>query len=232
MFLRLRINMSTISGSHLARVTKCWPHPKPRTPLPCRPNTATPVWPTFVDLQDDDEHEATPPWTNKHSHTEMAEEHQVFWENHMKWNPEHGRQSIGGDPPIPNLAQVAHLPSVGREGSSPHPIRVTLIAIRSPSPDRGVFFPVHSSAVNVPPDAHLPFATPSDEMVLGLWRDRHAFHMRTANAARGSMKMNNPKPALRPPIQHPGLFHLMACDLLTFNLERGEFQAFEDKVQK
>ena len=83
-----------------------------------------------------------------------------------------------------------------------------------------------------PPDIPLPSDFISDDMILGLRKDRHAFHMRAANAARASVKMDNPKPTMRPPIQPPGLFHLMACGLLTFDLERGEFRAFEDEVQK
>lgn len=81
----------------------------PRSSLflhPRRPNTAAFASPTFVDLQDD-EHEAAPPGTNKRSHVEMAEEHQVFRRNHMKKNPQHGRQSVGGDQPAPNSARAA-----------------------------------------------------------------------------------------------------------------------------
>jgi hypothetical protein len=44
--------------------------------------------------------------------------------------------------------------------------------------------------------------------------------------------MDYPKPALRPPIQPPGLYHLMACGLLNFDLECGEFHAFEEEVEK
>ena len=42
--------------------------------------------------------------------------------------------------------------------------------------------------------------------------------------------MDVPKPALRPPIQPPGLFYLLPCGLLTFDLECGEFHAFEEEV--
>jgi hypothetical protein len=44
--------------------------------------------------------------------------------------------------------------------------------------------------------------------------------------------MDTPKPALRPPIQPPGLFYLMPCGLLTCDLECGEFEAFHDEVHK
>ena len=81
-----------------ALATECRPHPKP---LPRRPNTAAPTPPTFVDLQDEDdvedEHEAAPPRPMKRSHAKMAKEHEVFLRNHKKRNPQHGRQSGGGD---------------------------------------------------------------------------------------------------------------------------------------
>lgn len=69
-------------------------------------------------------------------------------------------------------------------------------------------------------------------MVAVLQRDRHAFAMQAANIARASVKMNNLKPTLRPPIQPPGLFHLIPSGILTFDLERDEFLAFEEQVQK
>ena len=216
-----------------ASATECRSHPKP---LPRRPNTAAPTPPTFVDLQDEDhvedEHEAAPPRPMKRSHAEMAKEHEVFLRNHRKRNSQHKRQNGGRDRPAPNSARAAHPRSVGREGPPPHPIHVAPIATRSPSPDRDVFRFAHSLHVVTPPDIPLPSDSTSDDMILGLRKDRHAFHKRAANAARTSVKMENPKPTLRPPIQPPGLFHLMACGLLTFDLERGEFQAFEDKVQK
>jgi hypothetical protein len=44
--------------------------------------------------------------------------------------------------------------------------------------------------------------------------------------------METQKPALRFSIQPPGLFYLVACGLLNFDFERGEFQTFEAEVQK
>ena len=43
--------------------------------------------------------------------------------------------------------------------------------------------------------------------------------------------MDIPKPALRPPIQPPGLYHLMPCGLLNFDLESGDFHAFQEEVE-
>ena len=62
--------------------------------------------------------------------------------------------------------------------------------------------------------------------------DRQSFYVKVASGARATVKMDTPKPALRPPIQPPGLFYLMPCGLLRFDLECGEFQAFQDEVQK
>ena len=44
--------------------------------------------------------------------------------------------------------------------------------------------------------------------------------------------MDYPEPALRPPIQPLGLFHLMACGLLNFDVECGEFETFQEEVEK
>jgi hypothetical protein len=75
-------------------------------------------------------------------------------------------------------------------------------------------------------------STGSEDVGLRLRKDRQAFYVKAASAARSSIKMENPKPALRPPIQPPGLFHLMACGLLKFDFEFGEFHAFQEEVTK
>ena len=72
----------------------------------------------------------------------------------------------------------------------------------------------------------------SHDLAEGLRRDRQSFYVKVASGARATVKMDTPKPALRPPIQPPGLFYLMPCGLLRFDLECGEFQAFQDEVQK
>lgn len=43
------------------------------------------------------------------------------------------------------------------------------------------------------------------DIAMGLRNERHAFYVRAATLARGSVKMDIPKPALRPPIQ-PSMF--------------------------
>ena len=216
----------------LPPAAECRPHPKPMASLHRRPNTTMSTSAAFVDLHDDDDvkekHETTPFRTNKRSHVKMGKEDHVYGRNHRKRHPQHGRESVGGDRPGPNPARTTHPPSVDREGSPSRPIRVISIATRCHSLDRDVFWSAHFHAANVPPKVPLPSDTPSDDMIAGLQRDRHAFAMRAANVARMSVKMDNPKPTLRPPIQPPGLFHLMPCGLLTFNLERDEFQAFEE----
>ena len=64
-----------------------------------------------------------------------------------------------------------------------------------------------------------------------LQKERQAFYIKAASAARASVKMDIPKPALRPPIQPPNLFHLLVCGLLKFNLECGKFPAFQEEVE-
>jgi hypothetical protein len=192
----------------------CRPHPKPRASFHRRPNTTVPAPTTFVDMHNDDdieeEHETSPCRTNKRSRAEMEEEYHVYVRNRKKRYP----------------------PSVDHEGPPFRPIRITPNETRCPSPDRDVFRPARSPAANILSDVPLPSDIPSDDIVAGLRRDRHAFTMRAANVARASVKMDNPKPTLRPSIQPPGLFHLVPCNLLTFDLERDEFQAFEEQVQK
>ena len=43
--------------------------------------------------------------------------------------------------------------------------------------------------------------------------------------------MDSPKPALRPQIQPPGLYHLMEFGLLKFDAELGEFHVFQDELE-
>lgn len=190
------------------------PHPKPRTSFHRRPNIIVSAPTIFVDMHDDDdieeEYEATPCRTNKRSHVEMEEEYHVYVRNRRKRYPS----------------------SVDREEPPSRPIRITPNATRCPSLDKDVFRPARFPTANVPTDAPLPSDIPSNDIVAGLRRDRHAFAMRAANVARASVKMDNPKPTLKPPIQPPGLFYLVPCGLLTFDLERDEFQAFEEQVQK
>ena len=143
----------------------------------------------------------------------------------------------------------------------PQPILVTPIQTRSPSPDRAIILPPSTPAPHAqghPPMApaspmqtstasqaphapgHPPMApvspmqtsTASQYVASGLRKDRQAFYVKAASAARSGVKMDYPKPALRPPIQPPGLYHLMACGLFNFDLEGGDFHAFEEEVEK
>jgi hypothetical protein len=68
------------------------------------------------------------------------------------------------------------------------------------------------------------------DVASGLRKERQAFYVRAATSARNSVKMDIPKPALRPPIQPPGLYYLIPCGLLNFDLECGEFGAFQEEV--
>ena len=68
------------------------------------------------------------------------------------------------------------------------------------------------------------------DIAAGLRKDRQAFYVKAAAAARGSVIMDIPKPALRPPIQPPGLFHLLPCGFLNFDMECGDYKVFEEEV--
>jgi hypothetical protein len=69
------------------------------------------------------------------------------------------------------------------------------------------------------------------DIASGLRKERQAFYVRAATQARNSVKMDIPKPALRPPIQPPGLYNLIPCGLLHFDLEFGDFDAFQEEVE-
>ena len=234
----------------LAPTTKCLPHSKPRASLPPRQYIVPPASPAFVDLQNDneDKHEIPSSRPNKRTHAQIVDGRCIFHSNrqfttlHKTRNPQHIRQNVGGDRHAPNSARATPPPRVGRKRPPPHPIRVTPIQSRRPSSNIDVILPPPTPAANVPPDASLPPDTPfihmktpttySYDMAMELQNDRQTFYMRAASATRGSVKMDNPKPTLRPSIQSSGLFHLMACGLSTFDLKRGEYQAFENEVQK
>jgi hypothetical protein len=69
-----------------------------------------------------------------------------------------------------------------------------------------------------------------DDVAGRLRKDRQAFYLKVASAARANIKMDMPKPPLRPPVQPPGLFHLLQCGLLKFDLECGSFHDFQEEV--
>jgi hypothetical protein len=65
-----------------------------------------------------------------------------------------------------------------------------------------------------------------------LRKERSAFYLKAASAARASTQMDCPKPPLRPLLQPPALFHLMSCGLLAFDLEGGKYEDFNAEVQR
>ena len=233
------------------------PQPKSKGALPPMHHSAPPEATAFVDLPDDesDEDEAPPVKPKKRSHAEMEGGHRVFHSKqqfraqHQKQSPLHSRHTAGGDHRPPNPPRPAHPSAAGHRAPPPHPIQVTPLQTRSPSPERvAILLPPPptqqvppSPAVHVPPDAPLPPVTPATHMetprqehdlALGLRKERHAFYLKATTAARGTVKMDIPKPPLRPPIQPPGLFHLMACGLLAFDLEHGKYEDFEAQVHE
>ena len=119
----------------------------------------------------------------------------------------------------------------------PKAIHVTPIQTRSPSPERVAILPPPTPAPHAAggssraPVSPMQTSTGSEDVALALRKDRQQFYVKVASAARSGVKMDFPKPQLRPPIQPPGLFYLMACGLLKFNLECGELQAFQEVVQ-
>ena len=219
------------------------PPGKPRPQRAPRQHTAPATATAYVDLEEDgdDESEAPPSRPNKRSHTQMADGHPVF---HLsrQFKSVHTKQPqhVRGD------RQSAHPPKRSRlattSGDSrrppPQPIHVTPIQTRSPSPERAAILPPPTPAPHAPGHSPMAPVSPmqtsagSQDVALGLRKDRQAFYVKAASAARSGVKMDYPKPALRPPIQPPGLFHLMACGLLNFDLECGEFHAFEEEVEK
>jgi hypothetical protein len=63
-----------------------------------------------------------------------------------------------------------------------------------------------------------------------LRKERQTFYLKAASAARANVKMDKPKPPLTPPLQPPGLFQLLQCGLLKFDLECGSFTDFQQEV--
>jgi hypothetical protein len=74
--------------------------------------------------------------------------------------------------------------------------------------------------------------TKEHDLALSLRKERHAFYLKAASAARGTVKMDHPKPPLMTPIEPPGLYHLMASGFLAIDLEHGKFEDFEVQVHE
>ena len=197
----------------------------PRSPMR---ETAQPAASDFVDLGDDGPDDAKLPASRpkKRSHAKMEEGHRVS-HSARQFQP----------PPRRQHPQPARRTARPQLGPPPHPIRVTPIQSRSPSPDR---MAILATPFPVPHAAPMPTDTPVPPMesprgvpdsAMGLRKERQAFYVRAATSTRGSVKMDIPKPALRAPIQPPGLYHLMPCGLLNFDMDCGDFHAFQDEVE-
>ena len=197
----------------------------PRSPL----RHAPPPPEDVVDLEDDGTDEAEPPPSRprKRRHAQMEDSHQPF-HSCRQFHPAPKRQNPPPPPPTAGARAAAAPP--------PHPICVKPIAFRSPSPDRLALLVPRSpgpQAAPAPPVTPVPpmQASRGDSDVASVLRkERQAFYVRAAAAARGSVTMDVPKPAFRPPIQPPGLFYLLPCGLLKFDPECGEFHAFQEDV--
>lgn len=260
--------------ANLAPKTDAHRQPFRKPPLPPRQDPAPSARAAFVDLQDDssDEPQVPAAHSKKRSHAEIAQGPRVyhskrqFRADHRKDGQGHSRQNAAANGRAPTPPRSGHPSASRHRGPPPHPISVTPIQTRSPSPERAATLPPvlymppspakHSPsavvppsppayappsppAAHVPPDALTPPVAPvtrmetpraEHDLASGLRKERHAFYLNAASVARGTVKMDTPKPPLRPLIQPPGLFHLLACGLLNFDLEHGKFEDFEAQV--
>ena len=189
----------------------------------------------------------------KRAHAPMVEGHGVKF-RHPQRKPDRSppRRSAGAELPRPNPPRNPVRASRPLFAPPPHPLRVEPIQARSPSPDRVAILapptlvphaaPVTSAALPTP----IPHAAPvtsaapppgkgtsrgENDVATRLRKERQAFYAKAASAARSSVTMDTPKPTLRPQVQPPGLFHLLVCGLLTFDLECGDFPAFLGEVE-
>ena len=205
--------------------------------------TPPPPLEEVVDLGDDATDEAEPPLSRpkKRSHARMEKGHRVFTST-RQWKSVPRRHH---PTPPPQPAQAALAPP-------PHPISVKPIASRSPTPERRIILAPPSP---IPQAAPTPPVTPVSPMQAArgepdiaslvppmqasrsepdiatvLKKERQFFYVQAVAAARGSVRMEVPKPMLRPPIQPPGLFHLIPCGLLKFDLECGDYHAFQEEI--
>jgi hypothetical protein len=229
------------------------PQKKLKPQRPSKQHDAETTSGTVVITDKDDESETPLSRLKKRSHADMAGGHRVY---HSPRQFKHSPRKPAPKPHVRQPSADRHSPQPPRSGRQatpdavprrppPHPIRVTPIQSRSPSPDRGAIL-----AVATPPP--MQHATPdpatmqqstsspppmqssacSQDLATTLRKDRAAFYVKVASGARAAVKMDIPKPALRPAIQPPGLFYLIPCGLLKFDLECCEFQAFQDEVHK
>jgi hypothetical protein len=218
---------------------------------------ATSAATTFVDLDDDGMDDSGPPipQPRKRSRAEMEGGNGVphsprqFVRVHKKPNAESSRRGGGAERQTPKPPRTPR-PS---PGAPQQPLRVMPIQTRSPSPERAAIQAPLTPVPHVPPAAPMPTVTPAtrnephvprneipvprnknssgdDDVAARLRKDRQAFYLKASNAARANIKMDMPKPPLRPPVQPPGLFHLLQCGLLNFDLECGSFSDFQQEA--
>ena len=218
------------------------PAAKPRAQRQARQPPAPPDAAAYVDLDDDgDDDLEVPTRPKKRTHAQSSEGHRVFFSS-KQFKDVHAKhpQHVGGDrhsPNPPKRSRPANTSADHRRARA-HPIRVTPIQTRSPSPEMAVILPPATPAPHKPvhspgaPATPMPASSGSQDVAMALRKDRQAFYVKTASAARSSVKMEYPKPALMPPLQPPGLFHLMACGLLDFDVTCGEFETFQEEVEK
>lgn len=208
---------------------------KPRS----SPDAATDV----VDLGTDgnEDSDTPPPQPKKRSHSQMAgrdgnfNSPPQFKRVHRKPMAEPSCRTFASERPRANTGPSSHPPP----GPPPQPLRVTPIQSRSPSPERGAILCPGTPVAPVPQSAPVSSETPihanvnsggEQDVAARLRQDRQAFYLKAAAAARAEVRMDTTKPPLMPPVAPPGLFHLLQCGLLKYDLDQGSFAAFHEEV--
>ena len=208
-----------------------------------KPRTVAAEKPDVVDLDDEANDTDTPtPEPHKRSRATMEEGNHTdctprqFKRVHRDDNAEPARRGVGVERQRGNSSR-----SRPASAPTPRPLRVTPIQSRSPSPKKAIILGPPNTVPDVADAAPMPEATPvspnenakvEQDVAAKLRKDRQAFYAKAASAARADVKMETCKPPLRPPVQPPGLFHLLPCRLLKADLEGGSFPAFQDEVDK
>ena len=136
------------------------PPARSKAAVPPSEDSAPPVHADFVDLPDDtsDEAQAPPPRPKKRRHAEVDGSQRPYFsarqfrcEQRQHGNV-HSRQSVGGDERPPNPRRRPQASPSGFQAPPPHPILVTPIQSRNPSPDRVAILAPPSPAQHVPHD--------------------------------------------------------------------------------
>ena len=217
------------------------PHLKPKQHRPPKQHTAPAPERAFVDLADDadDDNDMFATRPRKRPRAHVTELPQPFYSSRQfnaappKRSQPARREGQSSQP----TERSRHPSAAGaQQRASTQPLRVKPIQARSPSPERHAILPPLTPAPHAPgnspraPTSPVHTSTSAEDVALRLRKDRQAAYVKAASAAQSSVKMDNPKPQLRTRGDPPGLFHLMACGLLDFDFECGEFHAFEEEV--